>query len=177
MTGVRGTTHRGQAARDLLARLVVAVGVLAGLVLAHGVQCPGGMTALALDEQVASSGMAVDAAQDGAAPTVMAGVERHVPDAVIAADADEQVTAVRVVPDTAGVVALAGPGSPGSSGLGGGLVACVAFIVAVAAVMVGLRPAWLGIFGPVLRSERGHRVTRTAAPRAPSLAELCSLRT
>jgi hypothetical protein len=155
--------------------------VLAGLVLAHGVQCPGAMTAMAL-EQVASSGMVVGAAQDGAAqegagPTLMAGVAHHVPDAVIAADAAQQVTAVRVVPDTAEVLALAGPGSPGSPGLGGGLVACLAFIVAVAAVMVGLRPAWLRVFGPVLRSGRGHRVTRTAAPRAPSLAELCLLRT
>jgi hypothetical protein len=150
--------------------------VLAGLVLAHGVQCPGGMTAMAL-EQVASSSMVVGAAQDGAAPTLMAGAEHHVPDTVTATDGAQQVTAVRVVPDTAGVVALAGPGSPGSSGRGGGLVACLAFIVAVAAVMVGLRPVWLRIFGPVLRSERGHRVTRTAAPRAPSLAELCLLRT
>jgi hypothetical protein len=128
--------------------------VLAGLVLAHGVQCPGGMTAMAI-EQVASSAMVVGTAQDSA----------------------QQVTAVRVVPDTAEVLALAGPGSPGSPGLGGGLVACLAFIVAVAAVMVGLRPAWLRVFGPVLRSGRGHRVTRTAAPRAPSLADLCLLRT
>ncbi|MCA1693899.1 MAG: hypothetical protein LC749_03750 [Actinobacteria bacterium] len=170
---MRGTTHREQAARGYLARLIVAVGVLAGLVLAHGVQCSGGMTAMAT-EQVASSGMVVGAAQDSAAPTVMAEVEHHVPDAVIAADAAQQVTAVRVVPDTAGALALAGPSSPG---LGGGLVACLAFIVAVAAVMVGLRPAWLRIFGPVLRSGGGHQVTRPAAPRAPSLAELCLLRT
>jgi hypothetical protein len=107
----------------------------------------------------------------------MAGVEHHVPDAIIAADAAEQITAVHVVPDTAGVLALAAPGSPSLPGLGGGLVACLAFIVAVAAAMVGLRPAWLRTFGLVLRSERGHGVTRTAAPRAPSLAELCLLRT
>lgn len=125
-------------------------------------------------EQVASSGIVVGAAQDGAAPAVMAGVERHFPDAVIAADADPQVTAVRGVPDTAGVLAVAGHGSPG---LGGGLVACLAFIVAVAAVMVGLPHAWLPIFGPVLMSGRGHRLIRTVAPRAPSLAELCLLRT
>jgi hypothetical protein len=150
--------------------------VLAGLVLAHGVQCAGGMTAMAI-EQIASSGMVVGAAQEDAAPTVMAGVEHHVPDAIIAANAAEQITAVRVVPDTAGVLALAAPGSPGLPGLGGGLVACLAFIVAVAAVMVGLRPSWLRIFGLVLRSKRGHGVTRTAAPLAPSLAELCLLRT
>ncbi|MCA1696628.1 MAG: hypothetical protein LC749_18960, partial [Actinobacteria bacterium] len=155
---------------------VVAVGMLAGLVLAHGVQCSGGMTAMAI-EQVASSSMVVGAAQDSAAPTVMAGAEHHFPDTVIGADAAQPFTAVRVVPDTAGPLSLAGPGSPGSPGRGGGLMACLAFIVAVAAGMVGLRPAWLRIFGPVLRSGRGHQVTRTVTPRAPSLAELCLLRT
>ncbi|MDQ2883532.1 MAG: hypothetical protein M3Y48_20825 [Actinomycetota bacterium] len=147
--------------------------MLAGLVLAHGVQCPGGMTAMSI-EQVASSTMVVGAAQDSAAPTVMAGAEHHFPDTVIGADAAQQVTAVRVVPDTAGPLSLAGHGSSGPSG---GLMACLAFIVAVAAGMVGLRPAWLRIFGPVLRSGRGHQVTRTVTPRAPSLAELCLLRT
>lgn len=164
-----------QAARGYLARLVVVVGVLAGLVLAHGVQCTDGMTAMAI-EHVANSGMAVGFAQDGAAPAAMAGVERHSPDDVTAADTAHQVTAVYVLPGAAAVSPLAGDGPFGSHGLCGGLAACLVFIVAVVAVIVALRPPLLRIFVPVLMSGRA-AVIRAVHPRAPRLAELCLLRT
>lgn len=80
------------------------------------------------------------------------------------------------VADRAAVFLLAGDGSPGSPGQGGMLAACLAFIVAVVAVIVGLRPPWLRTFVPVLMSRRAV-VVRTVHPRAPSLAELCLLRT
>lgn len=72
LPAVTGPIRHVQAARGYLARLVVAIGVLAGLVLVHGVQCTDGMSAMAI-EHVASSGMAVGA-QDGAAPATMAAV-------------------------------------------------------------------------------------------------------
>lgn len=161
------------AARGPLARLVVVVGVLAGLVFAHGLQCTDGMTAMAI-KQVATSGMALSAAQDGAAPAVMAGVASHSPDDVAAAGAAHQVAAVA---GAAGVFALVGERSPGSHGLGGVLAACLVFIVAVVAMIVGLRPSLLRIFVAVLMFGRGRRVIRVVAPRSPSLAELCLLRT
>lgn len=161
------------AARGCLARLVVVVGVLAGLVFAHGVQCTDGMTAMPI-EQGASWGMVVGAAQDGAVPAVLAGVKRHSPDDVTATDSAHQITAV---PSAAGVFALGGDRSPGSHGLGGVMTACLACIVAVVAVIVGLRPSLLRIFVPVLTSGFGRRVIRTVPPRAPSLAELCLLLT
>ncbi len=165
-----------QAAQGYPARLVVVVGVLVGLALGHGVQCTDGMIAALAVEHVASSGMAVGSAQDGAAPAAMAGVERHSPDDVTAADAAHQVTAVSVLPGAAAVSPLAGDGQFGSHGLCGGLAACLAFIVAAVAVIVGLRPPWLRIFAPALMSRRA-AVIRAVHSRAPSLAELCLLRT
>ncbi len=176
VAGVRLTTRRVQAARGYLARLVAVVGVLAGLVLANGVQCTDGMNAMAI-EHVTSSGMAVGAAQDGAVPAVQARVERHSSDYVTAAEPTHQVTAVSVVPGAAGVLAFAGHGSPGFPGQGGLLAACMAFIVAVVAVIVGLRPARLRIIVAVLVSGPGRGVIRVVHLRAPSLAELCLLRT
>jgi len=164
-----------QAARECLARFVVVVGVLAGLVLGHGVQCTDGMTAMAT-EHVASLGMALGAAPDGAAPAAMVGVERHFPDDVTAANPAHKVTAVSVVAGAAAVSPLAGGGPFGSHGLGGRLAACLAFIVAVVAVIVGLRPAWLESFVPVLMSGLA-AVVRIVHPGGPSLAELCLLRT
>lgn len=161
------------AARGCLARLVVAVGVLAGVVFAHGVQCTDGMSAMAI-KQVASSSTALGAVQDGAVVAVMAGVAGHSPGDLAAAGAAHQVTAV---PGEAGVMALVGDSSPGSHGLGDVLAACLVFIVAVVAVSVGLRPSLLRIFVAVLMFGRGRRVIRVVAPRAPSLAELCLLRT
>ena len=158
------------AARGCLARLVVVVGVLAGLVFTHGVRCTDGMTAMAV-KQVASSGMALGAAQDGAAPVVMAGAAGHSPDDVTAAGA------ATAVAGGAGVIAVVGDSSPGSHGLGGMLAACLVFIVAVVAVSVGLRPCLLRIFVAVVMFGRGRRVIRVVAPRAPRLAELCLLRT
>lgn len=76
------------AARGSLARLVVVIGVLAGVVFAHGVQCTDGMTTMAV-KQVASSSMALGAGQD-AAPAVIAFVGdsspgSHGPGGVLAA--------------------------------------------------------------------------------------------
>ncbi|MGH3927062.1 MAG: hypothetical protein ACRDTT_30045 [Pseudonocardiaceae bacterium] len=171
---MRGTTRRVQAARGYLARPVAVVGVLAGLVLGNGVQCTDDMTAMAI-EHVASSGMAVGAAQDDAAPAAKARVERYFSDQATAAEPTLQITAVCVVPGAAAVSPLAGDGSPGSPGQGG-VLACLAFIVAVVAVIVGLRPPWLRTFVLVLMPRRA-AVIRTVHPRAPSLAELCLLRT
>lgn len=161
------------AVRACLARLVVVVvGVLAGLVFAHGVPCTDGVTAMSI-EQVANSGMVVGAAQDGAGPAMITGVEGHSPDDVTAASSVHQVTAV---PGPAGVFAPDGDGSPGSHGLGGVLAACLMCIVAVVAVIVGLRPSLLRIVVALRRSGRGRRVIRVIPPRAPRLAELCLLR-
>ncbi len=79
-------------------------------------------------------------------------------------------------PVPGGAVSLAGEGSPGSHGLGDMLATCLAFIVAVVAAVVALRPTGLRSVVRMLRSARV-AVVRTALPRAPSLAELCLLRT
>lgn len=165
-----------QAARGYLARLVAVVGVLAGLVLANGVYCTDGMIATMATEHVASSGMAVGTAQDRTAPAAKVRVERHSSDHLTAAEPTHRVTAVCAVPGAAGVLAFAGQGSPGAPGQGGVLAACLAFIVAVVAVIVGLRPGWLRVFVAVLMSGPA-TVIRIVQSRAPSLAELCLLRT
>lgn len=56
------------------------------------------------------------------------------------------------------------------------LAVCLAFIVAALAVMVRLRPAWIGIFARMLAAGRTATI-RTDQPGGPSLAELCLLRT
>lgn len=157
----------------LAARLVVVVGVLAGLVFAPGVQCTDGMTARAF-EQAASSSMVVRTAQDGAVPPMMAEGEDHSPDDVTATDSAHQIT---VVPIVAGVLAFGGDRSAGWHGLGGMLAACLVCIVAVAAVIVALRSFLRRIFVRVLTSARGRRLIPIVRPRASSLAELCLLRT
>ncbi len=169
MTGV---THRRQAARAYLARLVAVAAVLAGLSLAYGLQCAGGMTAAVHAAPGAS--MAVGAAQDGGAPAAMAAVDGSVPERVATAGTSDQLTAMRAVPG--GAVALAGDDSPGSRGLGGVLATCLALIVAVAAAVVALRPTGSRSIVRMLKSVR-LRLGRTALPRTPSLAELCLLRT
>jgi hypothetical protein len=157
----------------LAAWLVVVVGVLAGVVFAHSVQCADGMTAMAV-EQAASSSMVVHASQDGTVPPMMAGDEDHSPDVVTVGDSAHQVTAV---PVAAGVLAFGGDRSSGSHDLGGMLAACLVCVVAVAAVIVALRPSPLRIIVTVLTSLRGCRMIHIASPPAPSLAELCLLRT
>ncbi len=157
------------------------MGVLAGLVLAHGGQCTDGMIATMATEHAASSGMAVGTAQDRTAqdrtaPAATVKVERHSSDHVTAAEPTHRATAVCVVPGAAGVLAFAGDGSPGAPGQGGVLAACLAFIVAVMAIIVGLRPGWLRVFVAVLMSGPA-TVIRIVQSRAPSLAELCLLRT
>lgn len=174
VTGVTGPTRRVQTARGFLARFVVMVGVLAGLALANGVRCADGMTAIMATGHVASSGMVVLAVQDGAAPVAMAGVERHCLGDITAADG-HRVAAAHLVAGS--ISPLAGDGQFGSHGLGGGLVACLIFIVAVLVVIVGLRPPWLRIFVPGLMSGWGRRVFRVVHPHTPSLEELSRLRT
>ncbi len=164
------------ATRGYLAWFVVVVGVLAGLVLANGVQCTDGMTATMAIEHVASSGTAVGEVPDRAVPAAKAMVDGHSLDDVIAADRAHQVTALCMAPGAAAVSPLAGDGSPGFPGRGGVLAACLAFIVAVLAVILGLRPPWLRIFVLLLMPRRP-AVIRTVRPQAPSLAELCLLRT
>jgi hypothetical protein len=61
-------------------------------------------------------------------------------------------------------------------GVGGVLMTCLAFIVAVFAVAVWLRPAGLHRIVRMARSVRAV-VIRAVQPRAPSLEELCLLRT
>lgn len=173
LPGVTGSTRYVQAARGYLARLAVALGMLAGLALAHGVQCPSGLAVMAI-EQGASAGMALGAAQHGAVAAVTAEVVSHSSGDATAAGSPQHCPAMRVVADATGVLAPAGHGSPG---LGGGLAACLAFIVAAAAVIVGLRPAWLRAFAPARPSRRGRRLIHIVPPQAASLAELCLLRT
>ncbi|MGH4016122.1 MAG: hypothetical protein ACRDSL_19805 [Pseudonocardiaceae bacterium] len=170
MTGV---THRRQAARAYLARLVAVAAVLAGLALAHGLQCTDGMTAAMHAAPGAS--MAVGTAQDCGSPAAaMAAVDGYVPERVAPADTSDRLTALCTVPG--GAVALAGDNTPGSRGLGGVLATCLAFIVAVVAAVVALRPTGPRRIVRMLRSVR-LAVNRAALLRAPSLAELCLLRT
>ena len=173
LPGVTGSTRYVQAVRGYLARLAVALAVLVGLLVAHGVQCPNAMTVMAV-EQGASAGMALDAAQHGAVEAVTAGVVSHSSGDATAADSRQHFPAVWVVAGATGVLAPTGYGPPG---LGGGLAACLVFLVAAAAVMVGLRPTWLRTFAPVLSPRCGRRLIPIVVPRAASLANLCLLRT
>jgi len=150
LTGVTGTTHGRQAARGRLVRLLAVVAVLVGLALTHGFQCTDDMTTMYGRPGVSSS-MAEDVAQDA-----------HAAD--------------RMIPADTGALGLVEGGSPGPRGLGGVLATCLAFIVAVVAGVLGLRRAGLGSVVGILQSA-GVVAIRVVVPRAPSLAELCVLRT
>jgi hypothetical protein len=67
-------------------------------------------------------------------------------------------------------------GAPGSHDLGSLLAACLVFIVAVAAAVAVFRPARLAGFVRLFDVARG-TVVRAVEQRAPSLAQLCVLRT
>lgn len=173
--GVRWTTRQVQTAHGhLLARLVVVVGVLAGLVLVHGVQCTDGMTAMAT-EHVANSSMAAGSIQHGTTAAT-AGIEHHSPDDITAAHAAHRVTAAYTLTAATAVSPLAGVNTLGSHGLCGWLAGCLVLMVAVMAIIVGLRPVWLRIFASGLTSRRAALI-HTVHPRALSLTELCLLRT
>lgn len=146
-----GTACRRRAARGFLARFFAVFAVLAGLVLAHGVQCAEGMSVM---HDARGATMVAGVAMECGAPTAT------VADACTAAD-------------PVGAVTPAGDGSPG---LGGVLATCLAFIVAVVAAIAGLRPTEFRHVVRICRATRA-AVLRTALPRAPSLAELCLLRT
>lgn len=158
-----GATRGGHAARGHRARLVVAVAVFLGLALAVGFQCASGMAT------------AASAPQRCAAQVPMASAPGVSPERAEPMVIGPQVAAACVAPVAAGG-AGAGDGSPGSQGLGGVLMICLTFIVAVVAAVAGLRPT-----GPrsVVRMVRSAPVLviRVIQPRAPSLAELCLLRT
>ncbi|MEU0470700.1 hypothetical protein ABZ215_42465 [Amycolatopsis sp. NPDC006131] len=168
-----GATRSRHAARGYLARLVAVVAVLAGLVLAHGLQCNDGMTVM---HAASGASMAADATHDcGAAAVTAAAVDVVSPESIPPVEASQRLADRCTASHTRAVVLAAGS-SPGSHGLGGLLATCLAFIVAVVAALVGLRPTGLRGIVPMLRSARV-AMMRAALPRAPSLAELCLLRT
>jgi hypothetical protein len=149
MTGI---ARRGRAVRGHLVRLVAVLAVLAGLALAVGLQCTDGMAGAM---PISAAGVSIECG----APATMDGSAAHQ-----MADECPAGTAAHV-PDTSNF-----------DGLGHVLATCLAFIVAVAAAVVSLRPG--GLRG-VVRVVRSLRVVamRAVQPRAPSLAELCLLRT
>jgi hypothetical protein len=149
MTGI---ARRGEAVRGHLARLAAVLAVLAGLVLAVGLQCTdGSMAAMPMNAASVSMKCGVPATMEGPAEHWMT-------------NACPAGTAAHVL------------GTSDFDGLGGVLATCLAFIVAVAAAVVSFRPG--GLHG-VVRMVRSLRVVamRAVQPRAPSLAELCLLRT
>jgi hypothetical protein len=153
------TTGPERAARGFLARLVAVVAVLAGVVLVQGLQCAGGM-----------SGMHVASGMTCSHPVAMDSVDGHfTQETVTSAEADQ-------LPTSGCAVASGATDSHlDSDGLGGVLAACLAYLVAVVAAMTGLRPIMLRC---VDRLRFVHAPTiRRVLSRAPSLAELCLLRT
>lgn len=160
-----GSSGRRRAARGHLARLVAVLAVLAGLVLLHSPHCTDGMTAMPHLATSAGSGTATAAISCGSSATM---TEAGSQPATMA----HQLAAV--CPAVAGVVAAGS--SHGSDGMGGLLATCLAFIVAVLATLLGLRPSWQQVALIARLSERVTRI-RAVVPRAPSLAELCLLRT
>ncbi|MGH3997802.1 MAG: hypothetical protein ACRDTJ_10105 [Pseudonocardiaceae bacterium] len=162
------SAHRAaQAAGGRLARLVAVVAVLAGLAVLQAPQCTDGMIAGAgYLTQGASPAMAVVARQDLGVAMVMTGVNRH-PQGTAA-----QGTAHSALGAHAGV-----GGSPSRSGdMGGVLATCLAFLVAFLVVIVGLYPSWLRTFVRIHAPGHEARVCAIAV-RAPSLSQLCVLRT
>jgi hypothetical protein len=63
-----------------------------------------------------------------------------------------------------------------SHGMGGLLITCLAFLIAVVTAMVGLRPALLRGLVAALRPP-AMAASRSVLPRAPRLADLCLMRT
>ncbi|MGH3944273.1 MAG: hypothetical protein ACRDSI_04390 [Pseudonocardiaceae bacterium] len=130
-------------------------------------QCPDGMIAdTAYLTQGAGSALAVVASADWGVAMVMTGVDGHPQDTA------GQGTAPSALGAHAGV-----GGSPFSSGdMGGVLAICLAFLVAVLAVIAVLYPSWLRTFVRMHAPGRGARVCAIAVG-APGLLQLCVLRT
>ncbi|SEP53343.1 hypothetical protein [Amycolatopsis saalfeldensis] len=137
--------------------------VLAGLVLLHGQHCADGMSAMphgavsVTSETGTASCASATMADTGSRSTTM-------------------LTEVCPAGASAGVVARAAGMPLGSGGMGGVLATCLAFIVAVVSTLLGLRPSWRPVAVAAWLSGRVVRI-RAVRPRAPSLAELCLLRT
>jgi hypothetical protein len=166
---VIGSSGRPQAARGHLARLVAVLAVLAGLVLLHSPHCTDGMSALPHLAASVGSGTASATASCGSSARMLEAGSQP-------ATMVDQLAAVCPVVGAAGVGTVAAGSSHGADGMGGLLATCLAFIVAVLATLLGVRPSWQQV-GLVARlSERAARI-RAVVPRAPSLAELCLLRT
>jgi hypothetical protein len=163
---VIGSSGRRRAARGHLARLVAVLAVLAGLVLLHSPHCTDGMTTMPHLAASVGSGTATAAASCGSSATM---TEAGNQPATMAA------RPAAVCP-AAGVGAVAVGSSHGSDGVGGLLATCLAFIVAVLAALLGVRPFWRQV-GLVARLSDCATRIRAVVPRAPSLAELCVLRT
>ncbi|HEY8455380.1 MAG TPA: hypothetical protein VIL34_07285 [Actinopolymorphaceae bacterium] len=164
-----GTAGHARAVRGRLVRLVAVLAVLAGVALAVGLQCTDGMA------MPMAHGASADAAMAcSSSPSAMA--ERHVPERVTSADSGGLTAAACPTPGAAESFVLAENGSPGSGGMGGVLATCLAFILAVVVAVASLRP---GPSWGVVRLLRPARAvaTRAVQPLAPSLAELCLLRT
>jgi hypothetical protein len=136
------------AMRGHLARFVAVLAVLAGLALAVGLQCTDGTAAMPMD-------MAGAAVECGSPSMVAEQAGHHVVDPCLPADAS---------------------GASGFDGLGGVLATCLAFIIAVVAAAVLLRPLRASGVFKALQLVRVSVFT-ALRPRAPSLAELCLLRT
>lgn len=124
--------------------------VLAGLLLVHRPHCA--------DAMVASSGTHTGAAS--ASSATMTGVVSCPPDAATALAAGRSADSVV---DVAGC-------------MGGLLAGCLAFIVAALVSLVGLRLSWRQVAVVARRLRHAPRVP-VVVLRAPSLAELCLLRT
>jgi len=75
-----------------------------------------------------------------------------------------------------GTLARTGVDSPGSGDMGGVLTTCLVVIALVLTAIAGLRPAGLRIVMPLPTASCGTSALASTL-RAPSLAELCVLRT
>lgn len=124
--------------------------VLTGLLLVHRPHCA--------DAMVANSGIPISAAS--ASSVTMTGVVS------CPADAASRVAAGRSADS---VVDMAGC-------MDGLLASCLAFIVAALASLLGLRLSWRQIAVTARRPHCAPRIP-VVVPRAPSLADLCLLRT
>lgn len=134
-------------------RLVAVVAVIAGLVLLQAPRCTDGMVAGMSMAAGASPAMIVGTSHDDGAPLAIDGVPGHPQDAAAVA-ADES----------------------GSGGMGSVLATCLAFLVLVLVAVAGLASGGLRAVVRV-RPAGLVAMVRTIPLRAPSLAQLCVLRT
>ena len=128
-------------------RLVAVIAVLVGLALLHSPRCADGMIATGSMAHSGGSGMAAGGVQGCADPVAAAN------------------TPVRT-----------GNSLPGAGDMGGILATCLTFLVMVLVAISVLCPAWLRIVVTRRVPER-RAMIRPIWLQAPSLAELCVLRT